>query len=124
MRPSATTELPRHMDLAPAQLSMAHQLRPTLPSTTGEAVAGGWRRRLTGLQRHIDCRSRDYHQLRQPASWIAGGATVFTGSSTADSAILIANEGYEASGGAIFFNDASTGGTARVKVFDAWLPGH
>ena len=48
-----------------------------------------------------------------------GSATIFKGSSTADSAILIANGGsdYYHSGG-ILFNDASTGGTARVEVFD------
>jgi len=44
------------------------------------------------------------------------GETIFKGSSTADSATLIANEGnYGAC--AIIFDDASTGGTARVKVF-------
>jgi hypothetical protein len=49
----------------------------------------------------------------------AGSATIFKGSSTADSAILIANGGsdYYHSGG-IIFDGASTGGTARVKVFD------
>src|SRR5256714_1995861 len=45
------------------------------------------------------------------------GETIFTGSSTADSATLIANGGVYGDG-AIFFNGASTGGTARVKVFD------
>jgi hypothetical protein len=49
----------------------------------------------------------------------AGGATVFRGSSTADSAILVANGGVSGGGGgAISFSDTSTGGTARVKVFD------
>ena len=43
------------------------------------------------------------------------GATLFRGSSTADSAILVANG---VSGGAILFSDTSTGGTARVEVFD------
>jgi hypothetical protein len=47
----------------------------------------------------------------------AGGATVFRGSSTADSAILVANGA--GGGGGILFNDTSTGGTARVEVFDA-----
>jgi hypothetical protein len=47
----------------------------------------------------------------------AGGTTSFNGSSTADGAIIIANGGYF-SGGGIVFNGASTGGTARVKVFD------
>jgi hypothetical protein len=48
-----------------------------------------------------------------------GSETIFKGSSTADSAILIGNGGsdYYHSGG-IVFDDASTGGTARVKVFD------
>ncbi len=45
------------------------------------------------------------------------GETIFTGSSTADSATLIANGGVYGSG-AILFRGASTGGTARVKVFD------
>jgi len=45
------------------------------------------------------------------------GATGFNASSTADSAILIANGGEH--GGAIIFGDDSTGGTARVEVFDA-----
>ena len=45
------------------------------------------------------------------------GETIFTGSSTADSATLIANEGSYYATCAIIFDDASTGGTARVKVF-------
>src|SRR6266516_6805319 len=45
------------------------------------------------------------------------GQTIFTGSSTADSATLIANEGSYYTTCAIIFDDASTGGTARVKVF-------
>jgi len=45
-----------------------------------------------------------------------GGATIFNGSSTADSAILVA-DGMDAGGG-ILFSDTSTGGTARVEVFD------
>ena len=48
-----------------------------------------------------------------------GGATIFEDSSTANGAILIANGGMNgAAGGAILFRGASTGGTARVKVFD------
>src|SRR5262245_21062369 len=55
--------------------------------------------------------------LVEPPSF--GGATIFSSSSTADSAILIANGGANGGGGgAIYFNGASTGGTARVKVFD------
>jgi len=46
----------------------------------------------------------------------AGGATIFNDSSTADSAIIIANGGIGR--GAIIFDDTSTGGTARVEVFD------
>jgi len=48
-----------------------------------------------------------------------GSETIFKGSSTADRAILIANGGtdYYHSGG-IVFDGTSTGGTARVKVFD------
>jgi hypothetical protein len=45
------------------------------------------------------------------------GETIFTGSSTADSATLIANEGSYYDTCAIFFNEMSTGGTARVEVF-------
>jgi hypothetical protein len=45
------------------------------------------------------------------------GETIFTGSSTADSATLIADEGSYYATCAIIFDDASTGGTARVKVF-------
>jgi hypothetical protein len=49
----------------------------------------------------------------------SGGATIFNDSSTANAAILIANGGMNgAAGGAISFRGASTGGTARVKVFD------
>jgi len=48
----------------------------------------------------------------------SGGLTIFDGSSTADSAILVANGGvHGAAGGGIYFNGASTGGTARVEVF-------
>ena len=47
-----------------------------------------------------------------------GGQTIFKGSSTADNAILIANEGMGGYGGGILFNAASTGGSAQVKVFD------
>ena len=47
-------------------------------------------------------------------------AIVFNGASSAGSAILIANGGdpYFSEGGAIVFNGASTGGTARVEIFD------
>jgi len=49
----------------------------------------------------------------------SGGATIFGGSSTAGSAILIANGGANGGGGgAILFRGTSTGGTARVEVFD------
>ena len=47
------------------------------------------------------------------------GVTIFRGSSTADNAILVANGGTGSKpGGGISFRGASTGGTARVKVFD------
>ena len=46
-----------------------------------------------------------------------GGATIFNDSSSADSAILIAY-GAIYGRGAILFRGASTGGTARVEVFD------
>ena len=75
----------------------------------------------------------------------SGGSTTFNDSSTADSATLVADSGFptleplrfvfmvlrvlatqslslmeivDVTGGAIVFNDASTGGTARVEVFD------
>ena len=47
-----------------------------------------------------------------------GGQTIFNDSSTAGSATLVANGGlYGYESGGIFFNGASSGGTARVKVF-------
>jgi len=55
--------------------------------------------------------------LVEPPSF--GGQTIFDGSSTADSAILIATGGVNGGGGGgIIFNGASTGGTARLEVFD------
>ena len=51
------------------------------------------------------------------------GRTIFNNSSTADGSILVANGGISSSGhspgpgGGILFNNTSTGGTARVKVF-------
>ena len=47
-----------------------------------------------------------------------GGLTLFQGSSTADSATIIANATPAGGGGGILFSGASTGGTARVEVFD------
>lgn len=49
---------------------------------------------------------------------LVGGQTIFNGSSTADSSIILANGGMGRYGGGILFNGASTGGTARVEVFD------
>src|SRR6267142_1313132 len=47
------------------------------------------------------------------------GATVFNGTATAANATLIANGGSNGgTGGAILFTGDSTGGTARVEVFD------
>ena len=55
--------------------------------------------------------------LVEPPSF--GGATIFTGSTSADSAILIATAGVNGGGGgAIYFSGASMGGTAQVEVFD------
>ena len=49
---------------------------------------------------------------------VEGGHTTFQNTSKADNATLIANGGSNGgSGGAIFFEDDSTGGTARVEVF-------
>ena len=51
-------------------------------------------------------------------SGAVGGKTAFYEASTADAATLIANGGTNGGrGGAIFFEDQSTGGTARVEVF-------
>jgi len=53
-----------------------------------------------------------------------GGATIFNDSSTADSATLVAYGGGDFyPNGAIFFDGASSGGTARVKVFRGY-PSH
>ena len=46
------------------------------------------------------------------------GQTIFEGSSTAEGAILFGNGGMGRYGGGILFKGASTGGTARVEVFD------
>ena len=48
------------------------------------------------------------------------GVTIFKDSSTADSSILVGNGGLfqYGVGGAIIFDNTSTGGTARVEVFD------
>jgi hypothetical protein len=48
----------------------------------------------------------------------AEGLTLFQGSSTADSATIIANATPAGGGGGILFSGASTGGTAQVEVFD------
>ena len=56
--------------------------------------------------------------ITNDGDFFAGGTTIFNGSSTADSAIITANGTDEGGGGAILFNGASTGGTARVRVFD------
>jgi len=51
-------------------------------------------------------------------SGAVGGETIFNNASTADTATLIANGGTNGGeGGAIFFEENSTGGTARVEVF-------
>ena len=51
-------------------------------------------------------------------SGAAGGSTIFHDSSTAGSAILVANGGSNGgAGGQIFFDEESTGGTSRVELF-------
>jgi autotransporter-associated beta strand protein len=51
-------------------------------------------------------------------SGAVGGKTVFNNASTAGAATLIANGGTNGGeGGAIFFEEKSTGGTARIEVF-------
>jgi hypothetical protein len=47
-----------------------------------------------------------------------GGKTIFNHSSTAGSSILVAGGGCYGGSGGIFFNDTSSGGIARVKIFD------
>jgi hypothetical protein len=49
---------------------------------------------------------------------VVEGQTIFEGSSTAEGAILVGNEGMGRYGGGILFKGASMGGTARVQVFD------
>src|SRR5262249_30944862 len=83
-------------------------------ASTGAGNGGGTNfydtstaRRATILQR-----GTPYHETFE-------GATVFIDSSTADSSILVGNGGLSSSpGGGIYFYGASTGGTARVEVFD------
>jgi hypothetical protein len=54
-----------------------------------------------------------------------GGMTLFKNTSTADAATLIANGGTNGGdGGAIFFEEKSTGGTPRIEVFRQWISGH
>ncbi len=110
--------------MAPAarQFSMTHQLRPTLPSITGESgdvsTADGSLTTFndTSTAGHATITNQGGHGFDQASS---GGATIFDGSSTADGAILIANGGVNEPGAVGFiFNGASTGGTARVEVFD------
>jgi hypothetical protein len=48
----------------------------------------------------------------------ASGQTIFNDSSTAEAATLVANGGCYGGGGGIVFNGTSTGGTARVKLFE------
>ncbi len=118
MRPSATTELPRHMDPAPAQLSMAHQLPPMLSSKTGEAVAR--RAAAPAGQASTTHRlpvTRPSPTTASPSSRIpaARPASTLHQLPTAQFLSLMG----QSDGGAIVFSDASTGGTARVEVFDA-----
>ncbi len=97
---------------------MAHQLPPTLSSKTGGGSSSEGSG--AGLTTFNDTSTAGHATLTNygmPSQPDPGGATVFTGSSSADSAILIANG--TGDGGAIIFVDDSTGGTARVKVFDA-----
>ena len=85
-RPSPTTDSVTWV--AARQLSMAHQLRPTLPSITGNrsSTAGG-------QTIFNDTSTAGHATITNQAAVIimSGGETIFNGSSTADSAILIAN---------------------------------
>jgi hypothetical protein len=66
-----------------------------------------------------DASTAGHATITNQAGDFFAGETIFTSSSTADGAILIANGGANGGGGgAILFNGASTGGTARVQVFD------
>ena len=60
----------------------------------------------------------DSASLVADAGFDSGGAIHFYDASSAGNSILIANGVGNVTGGGIIFNDASTGGTARVKVFD------
>ena len=90
MRPSATTELAVHMAVAARQLSMTHQLRPTLPSITWEAVPASTAG--SALTTFNDASTAGHATITNHGGDI-GGETIFNGSSTADSSILIANGG-------------------------------
>ena len=78
------------MPVAARQFSMTHQLRPTLPSITWEAVAP-----LTGvsaLTTFNDASTAGHATITNYGGDLPAGVqcTIFNDSSTADSAILIA----------------------------------
>ena len=76
---------------AARQLSMAHQLRPMLPSITEDAPGCT---AVSGLTIFNDTSTAGHATITN--RWrpmLTSGTTIFTGSSTADSAILIANGG-------------------------------
>ena len=101
------------------QSSTAHRLPVTRPSPTarGRISTLGQRRLYSPSDDSSHCWPRNLI-TNEGVSDSDAAATIFNGSSTAGSAILIANGGRTSEGGAIVFNGASTGGIARVKVFD------
>ena len=103
------------------QPSMIHRvqlaLRFSMPASAGPLIGG----EAPGATSFNGTSTAGHATITNdgPGFYLAnGGSTTFNDSSTADSAILVANLGYPHSGGAaIVFNGASTGGTARVEVF-------
>ena len=89
----------------------------TFNGTSTAANASIRTRHSTAGQRqtftYIDCRSRDHQQRRRRRA--ARPSSTIHRLPTAQSLSLM---GEITGGGAIVFNGASTGGTARVKVFD------
>src|SRR5919198_986954 len=88
--------------------SFALGVAPNVPGAGGELIISG-----TGI---ID-NSGVLQTLAGDETGRGAGKTICNDSSTAESAILIANGGCYGDGGAIIFNDMSTGGVARVQVF-------
>jgi hypothetical protein len=91
-------------------------------STAGHATitngGGAFPRDSGGYTSFNNSSTADSASLIADAGFDSGGAIHFYDASSAGNSILVANGEYNQTGGGIIFNDASTGGTARVKVFD------